>query len=205
MKVAVIGAGVAGLGAAWLLEPRARCRGLRAREPVRRPCLHGRCAGAGPQPAGRCRLHRLQRAQLSQPGRPVRPSRRADQAVRHVVRRQPRRRALRVRQLLRQLPRAAPQHGAAVLPAHDARHPALQPAGAPAARQVRGPRLHDRRLRRRCGARPGLPRPLPGADGRPASGRRRSAACSTIRRRPSCASSTTTACSPSARSSPGAR
>ncbi len=40
---------------------------------------------------------------------------------------------------------------------------------------------------------------------RPASGRRRLAACSTIRRRPSCASSTTTACSPSARSSPGAR
>ena len=33
------------------------------------------------------------------------------------------------------------------------------------ARQVRGPRLHDRRLRRRCRARPGVPRPLPGADG----------------------------------------
>ena len=35
---------------------------------------------------------------------------------------------------LRRLFRPAPQPGAAVLPAHDARHPALQPAGAAAAR-----------------------------------------------------------------------
>ena len=69
VKIAVVGAGIAGMSAAWLLVQAPRGDGLRGGGPPRRPQPHGRGARRGRRDARRHGLHRLQRGQLSEPDR----------------------------------------------------------------------------------------------------------------------------------------
>ena len=165
MRIAVIGAGVAGLGAAWSLCRRPRGRGLRAREPVRRACLHRRRpVAARPQPVDMGFIVYNERnypnlvALFDHLGVPTEES-----DMSFAVSLDGGRFEYGSSYAGYFAQRA--QHGAAVVPAHDARHPALQSTGAAPAGAGRGPRLHARRLHRRRRSRRRLPRPLSGADG----------------------------------------
>ena len=84
-NIAVIGTGISGMSAAWLLSQQ---HDVTVYESDRRVGGHSNTvmvAGRERRHPGRYRLHRLQRGDLSQSHRAVRASRRADAAVRHVV------------------------------------------------------------------------------------------------------------------------
>ena len=85
MRIAVIGSGISGLGAAWALLPAPRGHAVRGRRAARRTRQHRGGRGPRPRRARRHRLHRLQRAELPEPRAAVRRARRRDRAERHVV------------------------------------------------------------------------------------------------------------------------
>ena len=101
-----------------------RGRGLRGR-----PHGHGRRRARRPALGDRHRLHRLQRLDLPELHRAAAATRRRVAAVEHELQPALRAHRARVQRHLAQLAvRAAPQPRAAVVPAHDRRHPALQRA-----------------------------------------------------------------------------
>ena len=128
MRIAVVGAGIAGLHAAWRLARAARRHAVRGGRLRRRPHRHRRRRVGRPQLRGRHRLHRLQRLDLPELHRAARGTRRRLAAVEHELQPALRAQRARVQRHLAELAvRAAAQCAAALVPAHARRHPALQP------------------------------------------------------------------------------
>ncbi len=165
MDIAIVGAGVSGLTAAWALRSEHRVTVFEGACHARRPRGHGCGRHAGRPDPRRHRLHRLQRADLSPVRRAARRARRRDPAERHVPRvRVPGvRHRLRLARDPRLARRSAPPREPCSL-ADVPRHRPVLPRRPRDARRADAQLPDPRRVPRRARLRPGVPRPLPRPD-----------------------------------------
>ena len=196
MRVAVVGAGISGLGAAHLLS---RAHDVEVFESESAPAVT-RARSAAPRARARHRLPRAQRAELSAADPPLRRARRGHAGVRDVV--------------LGDVPvRPRVLGPPAVRAARPRRRPELPPSAlgdrplaadrAALARRARLRALDARALSRRAAVLAARSGATSSSRSPPRCGRRRPAARSSTRPRRRSASSTTTGCSGSAASAGG--